>query len=924
MKTQVWMQMIAIVLSSNQALLAQVVPDQTLPVGERSQVSGDPNTQINGGAIRGSNLFHSFQQFSIPTGGSASFNNPANITNILTRVTGSNVSNIDGLIRANGTANLFLINPNGILFGANARLELGGSFLASTAEGLKFANGFEFSATSPQTPPLLTISAPIGLQYGSRAGKVRSQGAILRVPNGQTLNLTGGNVAIDGGQLLAPGGRVTLGGISEAGTARLNLDGSLSFPDRITRADVVLTNGALVDVTAGGGGEIAIAARNLELSAGSRLRSGIGAGLGSAQAQAGSITLQAAENVTLQDSFIESSIAASGIGKGGDIVINARSLFLTNSTVEASTFSEGAGGNLTVNAIDLVQLVGTLADAPFSGLNAFTENRGNAGNVSIDTRNLIVRDGAQVGSGTLGEGAGGNLTVNATDSIQLIGRSADIRFGSGLFAQTQGRGNAGNLSIETRNLVVRDGAQVSSGTLGEGAGGNLTIKATNSIQLIGRSADIRFGSGLFTQALSRGNAGNLSIETGNLIVRDGAQVSSGTFGEGVGGSLTVKATDSIQLIGTRADTRFGSGLFAQTQGRGNAGNLSIETGNLIVRNGARVSSGTNGSGAGGSLTINAADSVQVIGTSGDGQFGSRLTARTTASGNAGDITLKTRQLMIEDGGEVSSQQTIAMATGSVGNIRIEARSLSVGNNASLTVEDRRTIVAPQRTASVGNINIQTNALKVDRGLISAATASTDGGNIDLGVRDILLLRNGGLISTNAGTAQAGGNGGNITFNGNFIVAVPRENSNISANAFSGRGGNIRITTQGLFGIEPRSSATTGLSSITASSQFGISGTITLNTPNVDPSRGTATLPTGVIDINALIASSCVARRSRQGRFVITGTGGLAPQPDDLANAAFPTYELVPQQPSQSTTSVTEADQIYRLPTGEIVLGRSCQ
>jgi filamentous hemagglutinin family protein len=194
-KTQVWMlvlgQVISIALSSN--CVAQVVPDQTLPVGERSQVSGDLNSQIDGGAIRGSNLFHSFQQFSIPTGGSASFNNAPSITNIITRVTGSNLSSIDGLIRANGTANLFLINPNGILFGANARLELGGSFLASTAEGLRFANGFEFSATSPQAPPLLTISAPIGLQYGSRSGEVRSQGAILQIPNGQTLALIGGN-----------------------------------------------------------------------------------------------------------------------------------------------------------------------------------------------------------------------------------------------------------------------------------------------------------------------------------------------------------------------------------------------------------------------------------------------------------------------------------------------------------------------------------------------------------------------------------------------------------------------------------------------------------------------------------------------------------------------------------------------------------
>lgn len=216
-------------------------------------------------------------------------------------------------------------------------------------------------------------------------------------------------------------------------------------------------------------------------------------------------------------------------------------------------------------------------------------------------------------------------------------------------------------------------------------------------------------------------------------------------------------------------------------------------------------------------------------------------------------------------------------------------------------------------------------LRLDnQGSIQAQTTSGQRGNITLQIPDFLLLRRGSFISTTAGTAQAGGNGGNITFNSNFIVAVPEENSSISANAFTGRGGNIRITTQGLFGIAPRASSTTGLSSITASSEFGVSGTIALNTPDVDPSRGTATLPSGVIDTEALIASSCIARQSRQGRFVITGTGGLAPQPDDLATAAFPTYELVPQQPLQSTTPVTEADSMYRLPTGELVLGRSCE
>jgi filamentous hemagglutinin family protein len=176
---QVWRQIAAIALSSNVTILAQIVPDQTLPVGERSQVSGTLNTQIDGGAVRGSNLFYSFQQFSVPTGGSAFFDNGSSIANIISRVTGSSSSSIDGLIRANGNANLFLINPNGILFGPNASLDIGGSFIASTASGLVFDNGFTFSATNLQAPPLLTVNVPVGLQFGSNPRTIQSQGASL-------------------------------------------------------------------------------------------------------------------------------------------------------------------------------------------------------------------------------------------------------------------------------------------------------------------------------------------------------------------------------------------------------------------------------------------------------------------------------------------------------------------------------------------------------------------------------------------------------------------------------------------------------------------------------------------------------------------------------------------------------------------------
>lgn len=159
-----------------QPIAAQVIPDSTLPAGEQSQVTGNPSVQIDGGAVRGSNLFHSFNEFSIPTGGSAYFNNVPTITNIFTRITGRAISNIDGVVRANGAANLFLLNPNGILFGPNASLNIGGSFVVSTADRFQFDNGFAFSATNPQAPPLLTVNVPIGLQYGNNPGSVQVQG----------------------------------------------------------------------------------------------------------------------------------------------------------------------------------------------------------------------------------------------------------------------------------------------------------------------------------------------------------------------------------------------------------------------------------------------------------------------------------------------------------------------------------------------------------------------------------------------------------------------------------------------------------------------------------------------------------------------------------------------------------------------------
>lgn len=194
------------------------------------------NFTILNGIQKGNNLFHSFSNFSVPTGGSATFDltNTPNITTIFSRVTGGNVSNIDGLIckvNSSNPVSLFLMNSVGIVFGANARLNIGGSFVGTTANSIKFADGVEFSAVNSTTPPLLTMSVPIGLQLGSSASPIQVQGkgndGIVPTSNfgivsspGKTIALVGGDITFTGGVITAPVGRIEVGAVG-SGTVNL-------------------------------------------------------------------------------------------------------------------------------------------------------------------------------------------------------------------------------------------------------------------------------------------------------------------------------------------------------------------------------------------------------------------------------------------------------------------------------------------------------------------------------------------------------------------------------------------------------------------------------------------------------------------------------------------------------------------------------
>ncbi|MFM7423557.1 MAG: filamentous hemagglutinin N-terminal domain-containing protein [Elainella sp.] len=276
------------------AAMAQITPDATLGT-ESSRVRpgaalrrGGTADLIEGGATRGANLFHSFSEFNVNDGQRVYFANPDGIANILSRVTGTDVSDIRGTLGVDGSANLFFLNPNGINFGPDARLDVLGSFLATTGNDFLFPGGSTFGTGNPQAPSLLTVSVPVGVQYGGRVpGAIVVDGAILFVDSGKSLILAGGTIRLDNalletielatGNFPADGGRVELGAAS-AGTVGINQNGgqfSLSFPDSTLRSDISIVNGSSIDVRAEDKGAISVYARNLEMLSGGRLRAGV-------------------------------------------------------------------------------------------------------------------------------------------------------------------------------------------------------------------------------------------------------------------------------------------------------------------------------------------------------------------------------------------------------------------------------------------------------------------------------------------------------------------------------------------------------------------------------------------------------------------------------------------------------------------------
>jgi filamentous hemagglutinin family protein len=750
------------------AVHAEVVLDGTL--GASGALPGpDFVVDASFGQQVGSNLFHSFESFNLNSTESANFTGPADISNVISRVTGGQPSFIDGILRSFvPNADLYFLNPQGIMFGPNAALNIPGSLYASTADYLKLGETGRFDVTTP-SHSLLTVAPPsaFGFLDNIPAG-ITVEGSPLILPNDEmmgrifngedvaitTLGLVGGNITIKDAQIVTYGNDVDLVSVASQG-------------------EVPIDPTTLTDDTFAAYGTLSIT------DTGAFDRLGFG------------------------------NIDVSGFG-GGEIYIRAGQFFLDNGWVFADTWRNKAGRGITVHANDALTMKNgsrITTDAlnffddrdllsPLWGFNPnFT---GNGGSITITASNVSLTDGSQIQSSSRTAGNAGNISLFAQNTLSLKGQKVVIRntdtTRSGVLAFSLNTGAGGEMSISANVLNMEDGATMRAETWGFGDAGNLSIEANT---------------------LSLSNGSQINVSTGHLTARQGT---------GKAGKLAVVANESVSIGGGEGKSSLSSSTFTQGQG----GTIEITSPDVTVHEKGSIQANSLQEGDAGSIVLN----VDTLNLTQDGF----ISAAAYGNGLGGDIEVQAQKIRFSEGGYIAAS---SLGEGDAGNI-----ILNLGDKLTMRGDS----------------------------FIRTAAKNADGGNISITAQNYLYLIDS-RISTSVGSGFGGG--GNITMRQEFVV---QDESPIIAEAYGGPGGNINITTTGIY----KFSLASLNNRISASSQYGVDGIVTIETPDNSAEEEVVILTTDLLDASGLLDTPCGQRVSENlSRFLLTPSEGISNAMTDL-------------------------------------------
>ena len=887
---------------------------------------------ITGGTSVGGNLYHSFAQLNVGTGDIAQFqtltlSQDTAMLNILGRITDANPSTIFGTIDSAHyypNANLFLMNPHGFLFGAGAMVNVGGMVAFTSADYLRLGNLDSSNAdifhADPAQARILT-NAPVAAFgfLGSNPGAITVQGSQFTVTDGHSITLVGGNIAIQSGtlndgtvqpaRLSAPGGQINLASVISSGVVSV-----VDFipTSGMTMGDINLSQGATIDVSGNAAGTVRIRGGQFvitdatisadtvnangastavdiqlagDLSISNDLVPAITART-TGSGEAGAVNIASANVIATSNTpgiltLIDTHTSGAGkAGKAGNVIINTGNFQVIGSLeglttfIDSGTEGSGHGGDVTIIAQNVHIDLSFINSGNFWA-NAFGEDvTGSAGNVNISTDSLnltnsqIVTDAFSFANGT---GQSGDITVTAHDislDISQFSSQGHQRGGAitittdHLFATdsqviaTSNLISGGGVTITGKSIELSTGSSVVSSTGGDGDAGPIHITATDHLGLLGAPASDR-PSGIFSNSFgsfgSAGNAGDIVITTPKLEMTGGARINTTTATSGHGGNVTINAIASISMSGETGsfapEPLFSlggiqpSGIFTRTIGGncsgpcGDAGNISITTGSLTVDTGGQINSGTSTSGHGGEITIHATDTISLSGTLSDGSpvgVLSRTIGTTPDAGSGGNVAISAGQsVTISNGASVSASST---GPGNTGNIQINAGNQFAMTNSSVTTEANQ--------AGGGTIKITT----------------TPSGTVEL---------NNSTIS--ASVLNGAGGGGSVNIDPLYVLL---QNSQILAQAVQGPGGiiTINITNGGLFLPDANSV-------ISASSQFGVNGTITIQSPNAPISGHIQPLGKSPLIATSLLNQRCAALAGSEfSSFIVAGRDSLPTEP----------------------------------------------
>ena len=965
---------------------AQVITDGSL--GPRVTLTG-PNFQVfpSLGRSSGQNLFHSFSTLTIRSGQSVQFFVDANTRNVISRVTGGVPSTIDGQIRnAVQNVNLFLINPNGIVFGPTASLNVAGSFYASTSDYVMFNDGSRFnSLPRAGVAEEFPIATPSGFGFLGQVTDIALNGAQLRVNEGNALGLYGGNLRMTNSGtrvsvVSAPSGAVAL---VAAGAGEVGLDGRFTSGAPVGRLE--LLGGTLVAVNEGvkntgsgrlvirggdvfidhsrvlsqtkngNGGEIDIEASSLLW-----LNKGEVNAVTTGKGNAANVKIRATD-VLLEDASLVDTSCDPGCtsGRGGELVISAsRSLIARNDAINSplfvvsNTFGGGATGRVTINTPSML-LAGN------SSVQAVTVAAGSSSGLTLNVGSLTLTGGAQVDTSSRGAGAGGALTVNASGGIVISGlrqNSSNAAIPSGLFSNANAEGNAGTIQVSAANLSVLAGGEISSSAArnSSGNGGEIGISVTGDLTISGQGAlsypdapdsvkrssivSNTFSSGragvttisadrlivsdnglMQAQSEGTGDAGNIVFRGGELTIRSGGQISSDNRATGVGGSVDISATRSIDISGANSglfSKTYGpavggavfvrapeirlserGGIYATTDGKGNSSSIEvIASRNLSMTGGSVIQANTTLSGDAGRILVQAGDTITID--------GSTVSTISGAAGAAGRIDVRGGDLVITNGGRITSDTFLTGAGGSIDiamsrGVKVSGKDIKTGIRSGIFAKT-------YGSAAGGSIAIRSSGFELadGAGLFVTTEGTGKGGSIDVTANQSILFTGGAVVEA-ASTAK--GDAGNIVIRAGANIEI--DQSRVSSSARFADGGNVAISAKGRLLVSEGSIATevgTGLgnggnvlinsnilalqnavvsanafggdggninivsenilssseSKVTASSQLGIDGTVTFSSPAVDLSGALFSVSASFLDANAVLAARCVAPTQR--------------------------------------------------------------